>query len=316
MGFKVAEYSGSSEGSRLQGGVFEAERISSFTRSRDADPFLRVDSATVGQIGLHRVRSSGHTVTVDEYSRMTFLLPQSGSIVSESTTARTEAPTNSILVCPLGSRQTTVRVGPTGHFDAKVVLISAAQMPRSKMQGFTVANSAMSGRSGLRQAVDLAETVGFAFGAVERLEPQKWASKRSNLIAALVLDCADAFLGSFSPDDEEANPAGASQQAIVRRAEQIIAEEYFESLSIAGIANRLRVSTRTLQTAFQSVHGSSPREYLNGYRMERAHEMLTSTDRSYSVSSVALASGFSHFGRFSAAYRAKFGELPSETGRC
>jgi transcriptional regulator GlxA family with amidase domain len=47
--------------------------------------------------------------------------------------------------------------------------------------------------------------------------------------------------------------------------------------------------------------------------MERAREMLVAADPDASVTDVALACGFAHFGRFAGAYRERFGETPSET---
>jgi transcriptional regulator GlxA family with amidase domain len=54
--------------------------------------------------------------------------------------------------------------------------------------------------------------------------------------------------------------------------------------------------------------------YLRAVRLRRAHDRLLSADpHTATVAAVALRCGITHLGRFSAAYRAAFGELPSAT---
>ena len=54
--------------------------------------------------------------------------------------------------------------------------------------------------------------------------------------------------------------------------------------------------------------------FLRARRLERAHTQLSATPQR-SVAEVALECGFEHLGRFSGAYRQRFGESPSETLR-
>jgi len=54
--------------------------------------------------------------------------------------------------------------------------------------------------------------------------------------------------------------------------------------------------------------------YLREVRLRRAHdELLASPPSSTTVSAVASRWGIVHLGRFAAAYRAAFGESPSQT---
>ena len=51
-------------------------------------------------------------------------------------------------------------------------------------------------------------------------------------------------------------------------------------------------------------------------RLERTHAQLLAADPAVSsVTEIALNNGFSHLSRFSAAYRRRFAEYPSETLR-
>jgi transcriptional regulator GlxA family with amidase domain len=76
------------------------------------------------------------------------------------------------------------------------------------------------------------------------------------------------------------------------------------------------VSERTLEYAFREVVRMSPLAYLTRLRLHRVRRSLRAAPRgSTTVAAEALNCGFWHFGEFSRAYKACFGELPSETLR-
>ena len=64
--------------------------------------------------------------------------------------------------------------------------------------------------------------------------------------------------------------------------------------------------------AGRDVYGVPPMRFLRNHRLQRVREELLSA-REAQVSDVALRWGFSHFGRFAAEYRKRFGESPSQT---
>jgi transcriptional regulator GlxA family with amidase domain len=75
-------------------------------------------------------------------------------------------------------------------------------------------------------------------------------------------------------------------------------------------------SERTLERAFRDVLGLTPVAYLNRLRLHRVHAaLLSGSRRSTTVSAEAMKWGFWHFGDFSRAYKACFGEAPSDTLR-
>jgi AraC-like DNA-binding protein len=81
--------------------------------------------------------------------------------------------------------------------------------------------------------------------------------------------------------------------------------------SVAELAEKLGISTRTLQRAFRGGLGVSTKRYLKSQQLRLAAEMLR-TGR-YSVSFVAQAVGFHHHSRFSKEYAEFFRCLPSVT---
>ncbi len=103
--------------------------------------------------------------------------------------------------------------------------------------------------------------------------------------------------------------------ALVRRARDYIKAHAHEPIEISKLAADLGISLRSLQENFQRYLGYSPRELILECRLDRARDRLLTDDDGLTVTTVALDSGFSDLGQFSAKYRAKFGELPSQTLR-
>jgi AraC-like DNA-binding protein len=76
----------------------------------------------------------------------------------------------------------------------------------------------------------------------------------------------------------------------------------------------LAVSDRALRAAFTAVHGISLHTYLRLRRLDMVRAQLLRTRAAPGrVKAAALSHGFWHLGRFTAVYRARFGELPSQT---
>ena len=74
------------------------------------------------------------------------------------------------------------------------------------------------------------------------------------------------------------------------------------------------VGVRTVQRCFMKYFEHSITDYIKTVRLDSAYRELTTTDsRETNVTQIALANGFTHLGRFSVAYRTRFGESPSET---
>jgi transcriptional regulator GlxA family with amidase domain len=88
-----------------------------------------------------------------------------------------------------------------------------------------------------------------------------------------------------------------------------------EPLTVAEVARAAGVGVRALELAFRRRRGDTPRGALAAFRLERARERLLAAPPDASVTDAALDSGFAHLGRFAGAYRARFGESPSDTLR-
>ena len=93
---------------------------------------------------------------------------------------------------------------------------------------------------------------------------------------------------------------------------EFIEEHLSEDISVEQLMAVAKVSERSLYSLFERQVGLSPRDYVRRRKLERVHARLQLTS-ARSVTEVALDHGFVHLGRFSEAYRKRFGELPSQT---
>lgn len=102
----------------------------------------------------------------------------------------------------------------------------------------------------------------------------------------------------------------------VRRVKHFIAAHATEPLELAALVRASGVSARALHQGFRHFCQTTPMGYLRGVRLDNARRELTHAGpRRTKVADVATACGFTHLGRFAKAYRARFGETPSQTIR-
>jgi AraC-like DNA-binding protein len=116
--------------------------------------------------------------------------------------------------------------------------------------------------------------------------------------------------------DREAVTRGPGRVApsVVRAAIDIIEAESDTPLTVSALAARTNVSVRTLYDGFRRHLGTTPMTYLRDVRLRRVHETLLESDPSVTtVAAVAHRWGFTHHGRFAAAYANRYGEKPRHT---
>lgn len=114
-------------------------------------------------------------------------------------------------------------------------------------------------------------------------------------------------------DELEARPRMLPPR-LIREAEQLMKTEDCP-LTVSEIAARLRVSVRSLERGFREHLRTTPLQHLRAIRLERVRSSLRAPQISTTVTSTALEHGFVHLARFSAHYKAAFGESPSQTLR-
>ncbi|WP_214369905.1 AraC family transcriptional regulator [Pseudonocardia sp. H11422] len=106
-------------------------------------------------------------------------------------------------------------------------------------------------------------------------------------------------------------PPAAIQQAV-----DLLESEPQTPFTVVEIARGVGLSARSLQEGFARHVGVPPMTYLRQVRLRRAHADLVAADPARcGVAEVAARWGFTHLGRFAAAYRQRYGTSPSETLR-
>lgn len=139
-------------------------------------------------------------------------------------------------------------------------------------------------------------------GGILYQDPQVAASIASMLVTGLLLAAV--------PDEPTAR--NALRPRPVHRVVEAIALDPARAWSPADLAVIAGVSVRRLQQSFREHVGTTPFAHLHDVRLERIHDDLVH-GRGGTVTDVALSWGVTHLGRFAAAYRDKYGELPSHT---
>lgn len=142
--------------------------------------------------------------------------------------------------------------------------------------------------------------------------PQTNSVAQVELIETLLATLASAVDASFAPHDLTSQAHGR----VVQMAEDYAMTHTAERLYVTDLCESAGVSERALQYAFKEVMGMTPVAYLTRLRLHRVRQALRAAPRrSTTVTTEALKWGFWHFGDFTRAYKACFGELPSETLR-
>lgn len=99
----------------------------------------------------------------------------------------------------------------------------------------------------------------------------------------------------------------------VRRALDAIQANVGRNWRLSELAAIAGISARSLQRQFLDFVGKSPSAVLREVGLETARRELLQGGADIRIMDVALRCGFTHFGRFSIAYRRRYGETPSQT---
>ncbi|AYG70059.1 MULTISPECIES: AraC family transcriptional regulator [unclassified Rhizobium] len=99
----------------------------------------------------------------------------------------------------------------------------------------------------------------------------------------------------------------------VRDAIDFMQANVAKPITMPAVAEAVGVSIRALEMGFRTFKEITPAAYLRTLRLRAARSDLLDPLNRQSVKAICVKWGFFHVGRFSAAYRAIFGENPSDT---
>lgn len=106
------------------------------------------------------------------------------------------------------------------------------------------------------------------------------------------------------------------EAGVLQLAVDFIEANAHRPIGLADIAAACNRGPRALQLAFRRAADTTPWAYVRSVRLARAHRDLVRADpRRETVLAIALRWGFTNRSRFSAEYRAAYGEAPGATLR-
>src|SRR5882724_1550466 len=100
-----------------------------------------------------------------------------------------------------------------------------------------------------------------------------------------------------------------------RRAWEYLEAHAAEPFDLASLARQTGIGIRSLQIGFKRHFGVSISKALQDIRLHQLKNRLSKARPDDRVTDIAYDLGFGHLSRMAHAYRAKFGESPSETLR-
>ncbi|MGY8683980.1 helix-turn-helix domain-containing protein [Bradyrhizobium sp. UFLA05-153] len=137
--------------------------------------------------------------------------------------------------------------------------------------------------------------------------PEVLRALENEFVHVMVRCLADAV-------DEKTSTRVRRHDAIIARFEEFLEANPVRPLYLTEICAAIGVAERTLRGSCEEHLGMGPIRFLTLRRMHLVHRALLSAVPSTStVTRIATDHGFWELGRFAVAYRAAFGESPSET---
>jgi transcriptional regulator GlxA family with amidase domain len=131
-------------------------------------------------------------------------------------------------------------------------------------------------------------------------------------VASTELDAAAWLAGIIVEQSGEAAISEPTLQRMERLGRWVDAH-LAEAITLDRLCALSGIGGRRLQKSVMALRGQSPLEWVTARRLAAARARLLEGAAGVEVSRVALDCGFTHLGRFSAAYRQAYGELPSAT---
>lgn len=102
----------------------------------------------------------------------------------------------------------------------------------------------------------------------------------------------------------------AQTDAIVRAVHDELCDHLDTRITIEELAHKHLINPTTLKSAFRAAYGNSIAAHRREHRMARGAQLLRETDKS--IAEIARAVGYESQSRFSAAFRAQYGTLPTQ----
>ena len=114
-------------------------------------------------------------------------------------------------------------------------------------------------------------------------------------------------------DQRDANQQYTAIPLKLKVAESFVVENALRAPTVEEVAAEAGLSVRNLHALFVKFRGMSPSQFIRERRLTGIRTALRHAKAGTTVSEIATFWGYQNFGNFAAAYKKRFGELPSET---
>jgi AraC-like DNA-binding protein len=317
VSIRTTEFRGSdSVGRAFEANMFGQTNAFALT---DEGGRIRVETAQLRESGLKvsRVQSTGHLVDLTEETAATVLFPTSGQLRVRVAAAEYRIASKAACIFGPNARRTRAEAPPgAGLFMANALMIPNRAL-RNLMEAGDDQDARCSGvldsipaSAKLPEARRLSDLLDYVTRQFDDGLPL--SDKACAAMAVLIEELLSDLVLRSTTDLAEGRVLPAAWLR-VRMAEEIMRARSDEPLSMASVARDVGTGLRSLQLAFMEVRAMGPRDVLVRMRLEKARERLRTAGPSDTVTTIALDCGFAHLGRFPAAYRTAFGELPTDT---
>ncbi len=237
-------------------------------------------------------------------------LPISGSMLVDGETGEIAADQGVAAVLP-PTGPLRIRWGEGLAVLSVMIARDALERQLARMTGSSVA-------SPIRFAPGMPLAAGPAWWAIVRFAMSLVETPATPAAVAELERAMMSMLLLTQPHDRAAEllDDGDGSDRLVDDALEAIRRHHEGEVTVGSIARAVGVSERTLELAFRRRTGRTPVSHLRDARLDEVRERLLSTSAGeLTIARAAAESGFGNLGRLAAAYRARFGERPSETPR-
>lgn len=280
-----------------------------------ASPDTRLELET-GELGCESVRvgrltSTGHRYRyengVEDWFGIAFV--QAGEISAATEHGLLRADAGEMLLLAPGRRDVWSLPSAGEPFRSRRLLISrqslVAQLAREEIPAPGMARSFSTAAT--PETTALADAVARLVDSPSHLSRED-AGQAERRLTELV---SEVLLATGALRAQRQAPASSIED--LRRAEAYIRAHAGDTIRMSEVAAQLNISTRSLQATFHKYRDLSPHAYLDAVRLGRVRQQLLTILPEETIAGIALDAGFNHLGRFSARYRARYGEAPSQT---
>ena len=275
----------------------------------------QISRCPLGRIVLQSGAAGGATIAdgVSQSGSFVFFLRNSGH--SHPMSLNGEAVTiNDIAVFPPGKPFAVMCRGPHKWISISVPLevLEEAGFSRAQLHALGAAASLIRVLHPLARQLVAAAT--YAMELIQSTPISADASRYRNIERALLADLFTAITHSDASAHASTRQINRSLDRIVRQALAFLRTQDGQDHHVEYLCRAIDVAERSLLRAFHKFFGIGPTQYLKLRRLNNVHYALRASGcKETTVTGVLTGCGVTELGRFAGAYKALFGECPSET---